>query len=84
MNETTRAALRESVLTAPEDCGLQLAWFRESLAEYQKIEQRLMAKFRLADFLGDVDMLEKIGKDVADARTAAAFLKTEIAKQEGN
>lgn len=75
MNADQLAILRDTVLSGDDDREIQIAWNRESLAEHVRTEQRLKAKFRLAEFLGDDGQMSQIAKDVEQIRAAIRFLQ---------
>lgn len=78
MNEMERNNIRDMAMAGADDIQAQLEWNKESLGEHLRIEQRLKAKFRLADFSGDVQAIAQIGKQIQDVRAAIQYLNSEI------
>lgn len=78
MNEDERKALREKVLGGDNLLPFQIEWCRKSLEEHIKTEQQLKAKFRLADYLGDTDMLTNVEKHIKAVRSSIVWLVREI------
>jgi hypothetical protein len=80
MNEDQKKAIRAAVLEQPGDSKIQLEWCLESQTEYTRQINRVMAKFRLADYMGDEETMKACHDNMGDLKAGLRFIQSEIVR----